>query len=268
MADNRNLVGIKKRSTVLLIILMASLLGSCTLFGPRAEMPISDDGAGKADDQLEQIIEEEGPPDPETDVDDIGGDSDVTFPELDMLFDFEEFPENDFPRGKWSINQLIEKYGEPKEIVVYQSFFTNQYVPIEVEFEYVSVGLAHTSFDLLSFTRESFEEGDYALNENDKNLEIEIQTVAVYDENILLPRGFQIGKSTKRHILEAYPEGTAYIYVNEEYGLDEIIYHYTYKDENGILPDWENSGVVGGVNYNFGENGILTHIDVSYWYTD
>jgi len=190
----------------------------------------------------------------------------IKYPEKYMLFDFAEFPDEYFLRGAWAIGQLTELYGEPNNIEIFKDLFGTSAVLIGIKFDYYSILLNEPDVELFSFTSESIMSGDAALDENDKILEIEIQQFTVSDADIELPRGFQIGVSTKADILEAYPEGTAMIYVNEESNSDLISFYYTFADEDGALPEWGKAAIVGGVQYNFDVNEILVQVDLMYNY--
>ena len=42
--------------------------------------------------------------------------SEYAFPVNNTVFDFSILTEDEFPRGEWSVNQLIGKYGEPIDV--------------------------------------------------------------------------------------------------------------------------------------------------------
>ena len=190
----------------------------------------------------------------------------IKYPEKYMLFDFAEFPEEHFLRGAWTIARLTEMYGEPNDVSIFKDLFGASAVLIGLKFYLYSILLNEPDVELFSFTSDDIAAGEAVLDENDKSLEIEIQQFTVYDADIELPHGFMIGVSTKEDILKAYPEGTAMIYVNEESNSDLISFYYTFPDEDGVLPEWGNAAVVGGVQYNFDKNEILIHVDLMYNY--
>ena len=196
-----------------------------------------------------------------------GGNFYVVKPDINMSFDFKEFPERDIPRGEWSINQLIKKYGEPKEISAVKSPFKSGATWIDVEFEDCSVGLSLAEFSLLSFSGETFIRGDHTFNEQDKDLEMLIRYFTAHDASAKLPHDFHIGKTTKEQILEAYPESTAFVYVDEEYDRDLISFKYLFQEGGGSLPEpYYNK--TGSVDYHFDKNGLLAHVDVIYLSSD
>ena len=213
---------------------------------------------------------EGGLPEISVDVDqdepETSGGYSIIYPEKFMFFDFAEFPEEYFLRGVWTVDLLIEKYGELKETEVLKDLFGTGDIFIGLMFDLYSVLLTDPDIEKFSFTRESIVAGESVLDENDKNLELEIRQFNVSDANIQLPHDLQIGKSTKKDILDAYPDGTAMIYINEETGSDSISFYYTFSDENGDLPEWGKAAIIGGVSYNFDENEILTHVDIIYNY--
>lgn len=190
---------------------------------------------------------------------------DYSFPSKPMVFDFSELSGECFPKGKWTVNQLIEKYGEPKKITAnYVSGYEAIYV--RLEFENFRVYFAHENVELFSFSESIITDGDYSLNEFDKNLEIEIMAVSSYDSTAKLPNNFKIGQSTKRQILESYPANSSYT-LNNSSSVDLVSYFYAFPDKDGNLPEW-NDTKSGSIDYLFDENDVLMQVNVNWWMPD
>jgi hypothetical protein len=200
----------------------------------------------------------------------------ITPPENDMVFDFAEFPEKDFPRGQWTLNQLINKYGTPDEVYAhYQPVFSAGYVYMTFIHNNIRVYSCAESADQFSFKEEVFSQSDselykekkyFNLNENDKNFKFEVMSIELFTNAIKYPNNIEIGISTKQDVLDAYPSGTAYLYESwgEDYYFNRIIYDYNFRSENGELLDWS----FGRVEYNFDKSEILNSITVCWFSGD
>ena len=191
----------------------------------------------------------------------------IVKPDINMSFDFTEFPDKEIPRSKWTINELAKKYGVIKEIRAAKSPYGSGATWIDVEFEDCSVGLSLAEFSLFSFSGEAFIRGSYSFSEEDKNLEMPIRYVTVRGASTKLSHDFQIGKTMKEQILEAYPESTAFVYVDEKYDRDLISFNYSFQEEDRSFPELYYNKT-GSVDYCFDANGLLDHVDVIYLSSD
>jgi len=196
--------------------------------------------------------------------------------EKKILFDFGELSEDGFPRGEWSINQLINRYGSYENIKSVRIIADNDnalppltdIVIIDVYFEDVFVrfaGIDTTYFYYYKEVQELVEyyyEEDFPLNEADKNIELEIVQLIIYDAQIEFPRGIKIGQSIKSDILAAYPEGSAYI---NKY---DVCFDYDFLDGSGSLPEWNpHPQAHGFVRYEFDDAYILKSVEIVWrWY--
>ena len=194
-----------------------------------------------------------------------------SYPEVDMVFDFAEFPENDFPRGQWTIALLTNKYGMPTEISAY---YFPMYRLVRVDFIHDDIRVIFCaeyverfSFydEILAREDREFTEDEnfFELNESDKNLELTVMNIWLFNNNARYPRNIRIGESTKQDVLNAYPPGTAYLYKSwgEDYYWDELIYFYNFRDENDELPD----SIWGDATYFFDESEMLYRVSVSWF---
>ena len=206
-------------------------------------------------------------PDPIDTDDDAGGYQEGMTAENPSVFDFSDLNGEDFPRGMWSVNQLATMYGAPEEI---KADYMADYgiVFVRSVHKNLSVSFAPDSAESFSFYNEGMDDGLYTLNESDKDIEFQILSVRVQSASANLPYDILIGQSTKAQIVAAYGEYPAFLYQDEEYGTDEMIYNYAYYDEHGGLIDDYGEGYTGGITYNFGENGVLLHVDVQWEYFD
>ena len=191
-----------------------------------------------------------------------------SFPENEMVFDFSVLSKEVFPRGKWTVNQLINKYGTPEKI--YANYLPGyDIVFVHVNFISFRVSFLFEYADKFSFYREGLEEKDYSseLNKKDKDLEIEILALNFYDPStsILFPYDIKFGQSTKTQIMDLYPKDTAYRWKDEEYEIDLLSYEYAFRDENGNLPEY---GGNGNIDYLFDENEVLSQVMIGWFYFD
>jgi len=181
--------------------------------------------------------------------------------EAPKVYDFAEFNEGDFPRGIWTVNQLADKYGAPKELRIH---YAREYPFAEViirfeNFEIVSQNILDPQ--IFSFFSDSAKTGDYPMTEKDKNVEFEIQDLDVYDPDAKLPNDIKIGQSTKAQIMDVYKEENPYTYIDKETGQNMIAYEYAFGDENSNTFE-DNS--VSDVAYLFDENEVLSHVNIRW----
>ena len=117
---------------------------------------------------------------------------------------------------------------------------------------------------MFSFYEEGLEKGRYELDEDDKDLVVDILRVSFNSEDTELPYGIRIGYNTKSEIKELYPEDTYYSWINKDTGIDMIGYDYNFPDENGELQiDW-----AGVIAYYFDENEVLAQVSIQWYYFD
>ena len=181
------------------------------------------------------------------------------------VLDFAVLSEDDFPRGAWTVNQLIDKYGEPDTIVA-EYLAAYRIVSVRIDFTSIYVHFYFKDVAAFSFNSEALEGGEggyYEMNDADKNLELIIAALWVYDKDVTLPYGLKIGESTRNQVLEAYPSGAAYS------DPETIFYHYAFKREDGSLPELvlpedrdSERGTVGSMYYLFDKNEVLYRVDV------
>jgi hypothetical protein len=188
-----------------------------------------------------------------------------------MVFDFADLPEEDFPRGIWTVNRLIEKYGEPVSVKgdlwAHSEF---PFVDVNLVFEDMAIGFIPEDAKQFSFYDESREYAEpyntevFDLNENDKNIELSILTLIITGINAKLPYNINIGVSKKAKVLDAYPIEAASVYQTEAEGYyyDGVSYSYEFYDENGDLPEWGG----GGMSYSFNRSEVVEEVYVWWHY--
>jgi len=204
-----------------------------------------------------------------------------SYPHKQPIFDFAVLSEDVFPRGQWTVNELIEKYGTPDEVsALYVPHY--KFVAINVHFSGFNVGFRKESPCFFSFYNEELEEEAYnyeienneiktyvfPLDEPDMDFQSEILGLQFEDENIIFPNNIKIGQSTKMQIMDLYPKKAAYKYKSEEYGTDLVSYAYAFRNEEGNLPDYYNNMAEGSIDYYFDENEILKSVGVQWFYSD
>ena len=171
------------------------------------------------------------------------------------VFDFVVI-EDEFPRGTWSVNQVISEYGTPNEI-------NSEYLP-GYEIVFVRMDYGNFSFHFFpeyigsfSFAPDVHEGGFYEMNEDDKNLEMELNAVQARDPGVKLPHGITIRQSTKAEIISAYGEEPVYEYEDKEYDMNVILYQYAFFDKYGELLEDYNEYSLGSIEYHFDDNDVL-----------
>ena len=189
----------------------------------------------------------------------------------DMAFDFADFPEAGFPRGLWTIDQLTERYGAGGRAVAdYLADYGAAFVT--AEFPDLRVYFFPGGAGNFSFYTEGLAAGDYELSEGDKGLQYEILSLHIYSSlQFKLPYGIEIGTSTRDEILNIYPEGAGFTYRSEEGEdfFDLVSYYYGFSDEGSGFPEgYSDSGLPGNVNYFMDGNGVLSSVNVDWYYFD
>jgi len=198
------------------------------------------------------------------------------------VFDFSVLTEKEFPRGKWTINQMFEKFGAPDSVKCYTRTNYNL-VFIDIDFADISVYFFPIQADKFSFNNTSPKEQEYNLSGDDKELELSIMAILIKDNSIALPYGFKIGQSKKEQIIAAYNEGPASIILDstylkidiqyERYGIENIeggilIYQYGFPNEKGQLPD--NADIdgpnqeMGSINYYLDNSQVLKLMEIRW----
>jgi len=186
--------------------------------------------------------------------------------EYPTMFDFAVLPERGFPRGTWSVNQITSAYGPLEDIT---ADYLEGYELVFVRVYYADIYISFFPKDLesFSFSGETFESGIYTMNESDKDIELEISSISIFDEEVRLPNGIRIGQSTKEQVVTAYRELPAYIFQSDEYDTNMIIYNYAFFDENGVMAS-EDEGLTGGISYIFDTGDVLRSVTIEWTFFD
>jgi len=248
-----------------LLIVFVLIFFNLTSCGQMSAEPATDEALSSAP------VENNYPNVEESDVDDCL----PSYPKDSALFDFSVLPEDDFPRGIWTVNQLINKYGNPTSIK------SDPYFIITAIFDKVQVtlktvyGYGDDELQIFSFYKEiikaesaidsnnyesynHFDLLEFDLNEADKNIELRVINLLIVDKSIVFPNDIKIGESTKSQIINFYPvDGWEY---NDDRGL---YFSYDFRDENGNLPEY--TGTHGSIIYIFDEDEFLTEVSI-WWY--
>jgi len=208
------------------------------------------------------VIEPEPEPEPEDEFEYIEG----MTAEEPTVFDFAVLPERDFPRGMWSVNQIISAYGTPEDITA--DYLTGyELVFVRVYYADIYIYFSPESLESFSFSGEVFESGMYTLNESDKDIELDIRSLLVFDAAIKLPNDIRIGQSTKEQVVSAYREFPAYIFQSDEYDTNMIIYDYAFFDENEDMA-LEDEEFTGGITYLFDAEDVLRSVTIEWTFFD
>ena len=175
------------------------------------------------------------------------------------VFDFTELNPEDFPRGEWSINQLIKKYGPLTEDVT--CLYFEGYGVVRVDgtcFKGLDIMFAYAFPEMFSFGKQKLEQHvRYPLDETDWDNVLGIKWTTVKNKAARLPRGLKIGKSTKEDVLAAYPAGAETAFFNDG-GDGHIYFNYEFPERNDG----------GSVEYSIDENGILVEVAANWFYGD
>ena len=185
----------------------------------------------------------------------------VPEPEKQMIYDFAELNDEDFPRGITTTNQIINKYRDIRELYIH---YRREYnvASLVLQFDQIEVFSVNMEPGTFSFYNEDLVTGYYSMSEKDKEVSFEIEGVTIYDAAAKLPRNLKIGQSTKAQVIAAYPEKDPDSYISEKYDL--ISYVYAFFDEDGNMYEGNSSGPV---RYHFDEDGVLEHFEVWWWFS-
>lgn len=195
------------------------------------------------------------------------------------VFDFAELSEEGFPRGTWTVNQLIEKYGIPEKCIAsyYLIYGTYGVVSVSLAFKGFAIGFDYENPDSFSFYAESLSEGDYGLSDEDKDLKLDVLSLVIAGEEAELPFGISIGHSSKTDVIDAYPVKDPYTLSSDEPPYhDSVFYDYAFLDEAGNLPedvsitDLPDNTIyqTGHIAYIFDENEVLQQAEVQWRFAD
>jgi len=182
------------------------------------------------------------------------------------VFDFVVI-EDEFPRGGWWVDLVINEYGTPDKIEA-------EYLPgyeivfVRVKYDEISFHFYPESIELFSFAPDVLEGGFYEMNEADRGLYLEINTLQVRDPSVKLPHGIKIGQSTKAEIISAYGEDPAYDFKNKEYDMNLIFYQYAFFDESGEPLEDYNEYMLGSIEYHFDDNDVLNLVVIQWEWFD
>ena len=219
---------------------------------------------------IESEPEPEPEPVPEPEKDGEDETYEVSYPEVYEVFDFAEIPEIESLRGQFSINRLIQKYGAPDEVYAHYlpyysaglAFFVFIKEDIEISSSWIWVENLSFGEELLAGPKEELgkEKKYYDLTDTDKNFDFAVRYIKYFDNSVTFPRNIEIGVSTKKNVLDAYPPGTAYLYKSrgDDYYFNQIVYYYDFPDENPEM----TYGSGRDVRYNFDEEDMLVSVDV------
>ena len=173
------------------------------------------------------------------------------------VFDFEELLAADnYPHDEWTVNQLIDKFGEPEEINGW-NFPSYESVRVDVVYADMQVEFFPAEAGKFSFTDETSEEDSrISLTESDMNLELYIMDIRLFDSGRNLPNGIEILKSTKAQIIAAYGEEPFAKTKTGVYDYMGLSYQYAFSDK----PDY-----IGEITYLFDNNeDILSRVIISW----
>jgi hypothetical protein len=186
------------------------------------------------------------------------------------VYNFAILSEEDFPRGTWTVNQLIKKYGPLKR------FYIDYWAEMELGFLYAEFDGITVKFPemygealtRLSFYQDSLGYGEYPLSKKEQDMELEILALYMRDKDTVLPYGIKIGESTKTQVFEKYPMveprfssvGNTYY---DSWGNGVYVYYYAFFQDHKIA-DYEIYWN-GFIAYKFDENDLLEQVKVQWF---
>ena len=182
------------------------------------------------------------------------------------VFDFSELlAAYDYPNGIMTVNQLTERFGTPKKIIGW-NLPIHKLLRIDVVFNNMQVEFAAVPTDYFSFDEEASEDGScVTLTESDKDLNLSVTGIQVFGNEKKLPRGLEIGVSTKEQIIKAYGEEPYLKTKPDRYDFVTLSYRYAFfKEPEEILK--ENTILdIGEITYFFdGNEDILSKVIISW----
>ena len=187
-----------------------------------------------------------------------------------MVFDFADFSREYYAQDQWSIDELMEKYGD------YRLLAAN-YIPefdimfVRVEFELLMIYFFPENAAAFSFYNDSLEAGDYELGAGDREMKLEVLGLDIYAKGIILPYEIQIGSSTKSEVIKAYPAGAISFsqLVDESDAYADIVsFAYDFNESERPSAEFAHSGQPGSVMYIFDENEVLNNANIGWYYFD
>jgi hypothetical protein len=251
---------------IIIALCFMLILSACT------QKPLPELMPGEPTEVVVAVPESEPPPSLEND-----NDSDLfSLGTNHEIYDFAVLSEDDFPRGEWTINQLIAKYGTPNSCNALYSINSagEEWVSVRADFPdiYVWFWAAPIEPKLFSFQKESREEGVYDLSESDFDIERPIVLIRIRDSGIEFPYGIKIGEWTKTEIINAYGGEEPYTLSSKEYNYHFIAYNYDFFDETAEWVEttsggWSTLGS-GFISYYFDDKEVLKEVEIQWWYSD
>jgi len=158
---------------------------------------------------------------------------DDRYSEENLTFDLNELaaPMVDLSPGKWTINEIEEKYGKPEEI--YGNLEFNNTIEIIIKYAEMKIVLNTIRNGELSFDTDSNPvDTRYPLSEEDKDVRMWLQRVLLCSP---LPRGLIAGESTIEQVKAAYPPDSG-----REYKQEEHILAFSYVDFDKLAISTKN----------------------------
>ena len=172
------------------------------------------------------------------------------------VFDFNEFKTDKLVYGEWSINQLIQKFGAPTKMIGSRLWVGA--AQVSVEFPGFSFSML-PDLGTLSYDKNESDVNEHPLTDQDKTIQMNVIYQSVTDPAFPLSRGLEIGKSTHKDVLAAYPAGSA------EDDTDSFTeYNYIWFNEYEEAQNWYPPGI----RYRYDSKDILQEVGFGWLVID
>ena len=152
--------------------------------------------------------------------------------------------------GPFTINELVECFGEPGDIGIFQPHTGLPYKP------FLFLKFENIEFDFFGFHY------DYDLEEVNRSRLMELYRTIITDGNFPLPRGIRIGDSIEK-IRTAYPDPPGRETAGYEDGELNLFYRYLNKEDEAKYQEGDLYYAANGIYYLFHED-ILTQATIAW----
>jgi len=246
------------------LILAMTILCGCTQTGNNSEdMP----SQGEEPSGSVSTTPNEETPEPEKELPyayilspDFDRQDGITIPQFyfggdPVAFDFNEFLDEGYPLGDWSVDELEKKYGKAE--VVKGSLEYEDQLFVIVNWADMSVVLQTSRNGAISFDPNLKGGEDFTISDQDKTVKIPVREIRIYGSACPLPRGLEIWHSTLEEIKSAYSVKGEEVIDSPAIGAHSIVYKYADFNKLALKQTIEKADI-GYVEYRLNKEVLST----------
>ena len=175
------------------------------------------------------------------------------------VFDFAELSAYLFYCESCSVDSVVEKFGPPTKAFGQWDEIPNAWIEIDYPMMTIMMG---GSVDDVSFYNKGAGDSELPLTAKDKSYPAGTLSIETKDPSQPLPRGFKIGESSRTQVASAYPANSALQDSSDADG-GGLYYAYVWFDKGADA--FTGAGMfVGGIDYEFNKDGILSSVTVDW----